>query len=127
MTLVGTTVGTYPGVGHGVAVDETGLNTTRFEVAYKPEFKHYMLDRIGEKRGFAAAAVEATISMEGELLLLASGVYLFTFYTAVTLLNTIAGFGSSTGGVYMDMVTIGQSNTDWKKFKAELSRNAGIA
>lgn len=124
MTLVPAAVSGFPQ--HGVEVAEVGINITKYEVTYAPEFKDVMLNFQGEKLKWAIGAVESKISVEGEVLATASAPMTHTFYTACTLTNDIDGFGQTAGIVLLDSVTISQGNTAWRSFKGEYSRNSLI-
>lgn len=124
MTLVPAAALTYPQ--HGIEVPEAGINITKFSVTYTPEFDDKQLDYLGEVIRRARGAIESKISMEGEVMAVASAPYTHTFYTACTLTNDTDGFGQTTGIVILDSVNIDQSNTGWRTFKSEYSRNSKL-
>jgi len=109
----------------GVETNETGINVESHEVTYKPEQKEYLLDRVGTKIGFAVDDPEASISVQGEVSG-SSGLMAAGFTSAVTVANDHADFGVSSGGVYMDEVTLSQGRAAWKKFSATYTKNKSI-
>lgn len=127
MTLVPAAAGATAAVVHGLGAAETGINANKFDIDYQPEFKDFMLDYIGEKRGFAIGATESAITVEGDVLLTASGLMTSVFGTAATLTNTTNGFGQTAGGIYLDRAKVTLGNTTWKGASFNFSRNAGIA
>lgn len=126
MQLIGFTAGSFVAAKYGLTANETGINITKLELNFAPEFKVFMLDYQGEKRGFAIGAVELSGSLEGEVLLSASGLLTSTFSAAVTLANSVNGFGLTTGLVFFDSTVLSYSNTGWFTMKGDFSRNAGI-
>lgn len=115
------------GFQRGVEADETSMNIESFDVTYTPEFKDFVLDKSGEKRGFAIGAVESKVSFKGEVTATSSGVIAITFGTAFVPGNDVDGFGQTAGGCYADSVTISQSRAGFRSISIEMSRNAGIA
>ena len=124
MTLVPAAALTYPQ--HGIEVAEVGINITKFTVVYAPEFDDIQLDYVGEVIRRARGAIASKISMEGEVMAVASAPYSHTFFTACTLTNDTDGFGQTAGIVILDSVTIDQGNTAFRTFKAEYSRNSKL-
>ena len=101
----------------GIQADETGINIESFEVTYKPEAKEYQKDRLGQKIGFSVLPTEAEISVEGQVNS-ALGLMAATFTTAVTLANVTNAFGPTTGGIYLDSVSLKQSREPGKMLSA---------
>jgi hypothetical protein len=109
----------------GVETAETGVNVESFSANYKPEQKEYLRNTVGTKIGFAVDDPEGSISISGEVNG-SSGLLAATFASATTLANDHADFGLTSGGVYMDDVTLEQGRQAWKKFSATYTKNKNI-
>lgn len=108
-----------------VETEETGVNVESFSVNYKPEQKEYLRSIKGTKIGFAVDDPEGSISISGEVNG-SSGLLAATFAAATTVANDHADFGLTSGGVYMDDVTIEQGRQAWKKFSGTFTKNKNI-
>ena len=110
----------------GVETTETGVNVESFEATYRPEQKEYLRNITGTKVGFAVDDVEGEFSIEGEVSG-SSGLMAAGFAAAVTVGNDTADFGLSTGGVYLEEVTLSQGRQAWKRFSGRFVKNKGIS
>lgn len=120
MTLVN-----LSGFQYGIESAETGIQVSSFEITSSPEFKKFVLNISGEKRGFAVGAGEQTLSISGEISG-ATGIMAATFAAAATIANDVDYAGITTGAWYMDRSTITQDREDFKKGTWEFSRFAGV-
>lgn len=114
------------GFAYGVASDETGINIESFRARVAPEFKTFVNGKNGEKRGFAVAAPELTVSLEGEISG-NTGIMAAVTTTATTIANSTAYFGAPTTGKYLDSGEVTLSRDGLARVSAEFSANAGIA
>lgn len=119
-TLVGLTNFQY-----GVELDETGVNIQRYSVSSKPEFKDYVHNKSGNKRGFAGGDIESDITLNAQVAG-STGIMAATAFTALTLANDVDNFGQTAGGVYVDEFTQEQSYNGFREVSVKMSRNAGI-
>jgi hypothetical protein len=113
------------GFQHGVNADETGISIESFRARVAPEFKNFALNKAGEKRGFAVAAAELTVSIEGEIIG-NTGVMAATLTTATTIANSTAYFGAPTTGKYLDSAEVTETRDGFKRVSLELSAHAGV-
>jgi hypothetical protein len=113
------------GFQHGVNADETGINIETFRARVAPEFKNFVNGKNGEKRGFAVAAAELSVSIEGEVSG-TTGVMAATVATATTIANSTAYFGAPTTGKYLDSGEVTETRDGMKRVSMELSAHAGI-
>ena len=113
------------GFQQGVAEDETGINVNSFTTDTKPEFKNFVMDKSGVKRGFAVGPGEQTITISGEISG-SSGIMAAIFTTAVSLANTVNYAGVTTGDIYLDSSNIVENHTALKTGTWTFSRNTGI-
>jgi hypothetical protein len=113
------------GFQHGVNADETGISIESFRARVAPEFKNFALNKTGEKRGFAVAAAELTVSIEGEVIG-NTGVMAAILTTATTIANSTAYFGAPTTGKYLDSAEVTETRDGFKRVSLELSANAGV-
>jgi hypothetical protein len=114
------------GFQHGVNADETGISIESFRARVAPEFKNYALNRVGEKRGFAVAPAELTVTIEGEITG-TTGLMAAVLATATTIANTTAYFGAPTTGKYLDSGEVTESRDGFKRVSLEFSAQAGIS
>ena len=114
------------GFQHGVAQDETGINIESFRARVAPEFKNFVLNKSGEKRGFVAGAAELSVTIEGEVSG-STGVMAAVLTTATTIANSTAYFGAPTTGKYLDSGEITESRDGVKRVSLEFSAHAGIS
>lgn len=109
----------------GIEAAETGINVTRFNASYEPEFKEFVKDYKGEVRGFAIAATMARYRVEGHVAG-STGVMATVFGTAQTFANDVDGFGITAGGIYADNTEIDQTNEGWRTLSATYTRHAAV-
>jgi len=122
----GVTLVNLTGYQWGVEANETGINVESFEATYKPEQKEYLKDRVGSKIGFAVDEPEGEFNIAGEVSG-STGLMAATFASAVTIANDTAEFGLTSGGVYLDEASPGQSRNGFRRITFKLSKNKGIA
>ncbi len=109
----------------GVESNEVGINVRSFGVTYRPEFKEFLQNKQNEKIGFALGDTEAEISVEGEVSS-AAGLMAASFASAVTLANDHNEFGMSTGGIFLDEVTVNQERGGWRGASFKFTKNKGV-
>lgn len=109
----------------GIESDEIGINISSLEATQRPEFKEFLQDRKGEKRGFALGATEQEISVEGEISG-ATGLMTATFALEVGLVNDVDYFGVTAGTIFMDEATVRRQRDGFKTLSMKCSRNQGI-
>jgi hypothetical protein len=113
------------GFQQGVNADETGISIESFRARVAPEFKNFALNKSGEKRGFAVAAAELTVSIEGEVTG-STGVMAAALTTATSISNVTTYFGAPTTGKYLDSGEVTETRDGFKRVSLEFSANAGI-
>lgn len=113
------------GFQRGVELDETALNIETFDVTTRPEYKEFLKDKVGEKRGFAVAQPEQEITVVGEISG-GTGLMAGTFAAAQTLANDVDYFGMVDGAIFMDEATVSQGREAWKNLNWKGSRNGNI-
>lgn len=114
------------GYQYGVETAETSFEVKNFTVTVSPSFKQKFTDRVNNPIGFAIGALQASITMDGELSAASLGPLAFTFSTACTLGNDKDYNGLTTGDVFLDEITYTQTFNDVKKVSCAMSRDAGI-
>jgi hypothetical protein len=120
MTLVNLT-----GAQRGVNADEVGINIREFKTEVEPEYKDFLNGKNGEKRGFAVAAMQKVVSIDGEVMG-STGLMGATATTAFAPANSTAYFGAPTTGLYLDKGTVTENRDGWKDVSAQLTANAGV-
>lgn len=92
------------GFSFGVVSDETGINIDTLVLKYGAK-KIRVPDKQGSARGKIYYDFTIDVSINGEVSG-ATGLLAATIGAAVTLANTVFGFGITSGGVYVDEATI---------------------
>lgn len=92
------------GFAFGVLSDETGINIESITKKYGAK-KIRVPDKQGSARGKVYYDFTISVDIEGEVAG-NTGLLATTIGAAVTLANTVFGFGINSGGVYVDETTI---------------------
>lgn len=122
---MGTTLVGLSGFQYGVELDETGINIQRYSASSKPEFKDYVHNKGGNKRGFAGGDIETDITINGQVSG-STGIMAATAFTALTIANDVDQFGQTEGGIYVDEFSQEQSFNGFRQVSVKASRKAGI-
>lgn len=117
-----------------IEADETGINTESFSVRYYPFFKDFVIGYNGMPRGFAIPdKLNREITIIGKVIVgSTTGLMLAVWNLALTPANDIGDFiavtsGSNAGGVYLEEVTVDQTNEGWRTANFKLRSDPGIA
>lgn len=112
----------------GVELAETGISIRSLTVRYFPEVNEKRQNNVGETDGRARSSVASReISMEGEVTG-ATGRMADTFTAAVsTIANDVTDFGSASGGIYLEDVTVSQERAGWRSVSLRYESNPGLA
>lgn len=124
LTIIGSGL---TGLQRGIEVAEVGIGVLSFQVRYFPGVQEDHQNNLGEVDGRVVSTVASReVTLEGEVTG-ATGVMAWTFLVASVPANDIVDFGSPTGGLYLQEVTVTQSRADWKKASFRLASNPGLA
>lgn len=127
-TVNGLTLINLTGFLPGVAADETGINVARFKTDVEPEFRYVVPGKNGAGRGFVAAPMKKTVTIEGEVTG-NTGVMAAVLATAFVPSNSSAYFGAPTTGLYLTKGGVEEDREQGKltTVSAEFEALAGIA
>jgi hypothetical protein len=118
----------------GNAAAETGINLNGISCRFSPQFKDYLNDFQGIKRGFAIPdKLDREVTFDGEVTL-TTGIMAMKFITAYVFANsTMTGLfeatngGGNSGGFYLDEITPGSTRDGWLSVSGRASASPNIA
>jgi hypothetical protein len=128
---VANTLVSLSGFQRGIELAETGVNVESFSVRYFFEFKDYVANFEGKRRGFAIpGAFSREARMSGEVTG-STGIMATNGNTAIVFANDVSAWvgiasGSNAGGFYLDEATETQTRDGFRSFEATWTSNPEI-
>lgn len=111
----------------GVGAAESGINIARSSQSWNNP-KEYVMDRYGGRTGFATDYdPDSTISSEGEANTVTYDLVMgVAFASASTVANSLDGYGVSSGGWYLDDITLSHDRGTWVSASLNHTRIPGL-